>query len=91
MSQHIEKEQIAQLKFAKEAINSEDQRKALLVLIEKATILGNAFHNKVKIFFQANDGSKRVETTVWAFTADGICLKAGTFIPLRSIQHIELI
>ena len=91
MSQHIEKEQIAQLRFAQEDAHSEDQKKVLIALIEKATILGNAFHNKVKIFFEAHDGAKDVETTVWASTADGICLKAGTFIPLRSIRHIELI
>ncbi len=91
MSQHIEKEQIPHLKFAQEAAHSEDQRQALLVLIEQAVILGNAFHNKVKIFFATIDGTKDVETTAWAATSDGVCLKAGAFIPLKSIQRVELL
>lgn len=91
MSQHIEKEQIPHLKFVKDNAQSEEQKKALMALIERATILGNAFHNKVRIFFEAMDGVKDVETTVWASTQDGICLKAGTFIPLRSIRNIELV
>jgi hypothetical protein len=59
--------------------------------LEKAMILGNSEHVKIKIFFMTTDGMKEVETTVWATTDDAITLKGGVAIPISSISRISFV
>lgn len=56
----------------------------------RATILGNVYHNKALITFCTDDGDvKQVETTIWSYDDKFVLLKSGTFLPLKSILKIE--
>lgn len=54
-----------------------------------AARLGNEHKGKTSITFETTTGPRTVETTVWSVTEEGLQLKGGTFIPLRSIIEIH--
>ena len=87
----IEKEIIPGLHFAEsEVLTSESEIKKRREKLKRATMLGNAYKSKVKIFFKTKDQHvKKVETTTWAVGDEFISLKAGTSIPIHSILDIE--
>jgi len=84
----IDKEIIPTLSFSRNI--DIDQSDDLRSLLEKATVLGNAYHSKVTIYFQDDSGPKRVETTIWATGTKYICLKGGMWIPISRIEDIEI-
>lgn len=87
----IEKEQIAQLQFAKKEVltNPEDRKKRLNDLFRSQT-LGNLLQTKVKITFETGDEQTyQVNTTVWAVGTDFVSLKGGIFIPIHSIVQVD--
>lgn len=59
--------------------------------LEKAMILGNSEHVKIKIFFMTTEGLKEVETTVWATTDETVTLKGGVVIPITSINKMSFV
>lgn len=83
----IEKEAIPALTFNKEL--EFDQHNDIIQRLEKATLLGNIHHSKVVIYFQDDEGYKKVETTVWATGTKFICLKGGMWIPISRILDVE--
>jgi len=88
----VEKEQIAHLKFPEGEVLHDplavaERRKRL----GKATFLGNIEHNKIRIYFEDNEGLKEVNTTIWATTQKNIVLKYGMVIPIRRIVAIKMI
>lgn len=87
----IEKEQIPNLHFTNYNIssNTKDQNHQMIKQLEKATALGNLYHEKVKVLFQSDEGIKEVRTTIWATTSKYIVLKKGVFIPIRQIIKIS--
>jgi hypothetical protein len=93
MIQHatlIEKEAISGVKFPRHEVlkNREDilQRNSDL---QKAMVLGNMEHNKIRITFETEDGIRVVETTVWAATETEVSLKGGVNIPLHVIYKVS--
>ncbi len=83
----IEKELIQSLSFnSKTQVRQHPDLKAQ---IKKATRLGNAYRSKVSIFFEDDEGIKRVDTTIWAHGAKYICLKGGVWIPISRIIEIK--
>ncbi|MCH2225503.1 MAG: hypothetical protein MK066_12100 [Crocinitomicaceae bacterium] len=86
-SEIIEKELISSLSFK----NGDfvDQHPNLRQQIEEATRLGNAYHSKVSIYFQDDQGPKRVDTTIWAHGSKYICLKGGVWLPIDRIIEIK--
>lgn len=86
--QTIEKESISSLQFPKtdvlEDSNSQKQRKADL---QRALVLGNLEHSKIKIYFEDSDSKKVVETTVWGLTDNSVILKKGVGIPINRIYE----
>jgi len=84
----IQKEEIPTLSFKENCRVS--QHPELLKQIEQATILGNAHHSKVAIYFQDDVNVKKVETTIWAAGSKFICLKGGVWIPINRILEIKL-
>lgn len=83
----IEKEVINSLSFkSREPVQ---QHPKLLDQIKSATRLGNAYRGKVSIFFEDDDGPKRVDTTIWAYGAKYICLKGGMWLPINRIIEIK--
>jgi hypothetical protein len=59
--------------------------------LNRATTLGNVEHNKIKIYFEDDQGMKVVETTIWATGEDNIVLKKGVTIPIHRIHHIKFL
>ena len=85
----IEKEVVATLTFNK-AMEIE-QHEDIIQRLEKATLLGNIHHSKVVIYFQDDEGLKKVETTIWATGTKFICLKGGMWIPISRILDVEYV
>lgn len=85
----IEKELISSLNF-KESIKV-SQHKDLMNRLKEATKLGNLHHGKIAIIFYADEGLKRVETTIWATGAKYICLKGGLWLPIARISEIQFL
>jgi uncharacterized protein YjiK len=87
--QKIEKETVSELSFPKEdVLSTTDDRKQRRNELDRALILGNVDHSKVKIIFSDMEGMKQVETTIWAVTEERIILKSGMVIPIRRIHQI---
>jgi uncharacterized protein (UPF0248 family) len=90
--QEVQKETLKTSIFPREEVlknkESAAERRSML---ERATILSNLYHNKVKIVFEDRDGSKMVDTTIWATTEAAIMLKGGVVIPIHRIHSINLI
>jgi uncharacterized protein (UPF0248 family) len=88
----IQKEDVVNLKFPnEEVLMTEDEKKALRKQLEQATTLGNGDHGKIKIFFKDTEGTKKVETTIWATGEKNIVLKQGITIPIKRILGVEMI
>lgn len=87
-AQLIQKEEIASLTFKDSMTIS--QHPDLIHQIEQATILGNAHHSKVAIYFQDDASLKKVETTIWAAGSKFICLKGGVWIPISRLVEIKM-
>lgn len=86
----VAKEDVGNLHFPKEeVIASLEQRRELLTKMEKALKLGNAYHGKVKILFEDDEGLKTVETTIWGITDKNILLKKTTILPIRRVHDIK--
>jgi hypothetical protein len=88
----VEKESVRKMIFPREEVlqttDSTLERKSML---DRATILSNLYHNKVKILFSDVEGSKVVDTTIWATTDHAIMLKGGIVIPIHRIHSIDLL
>jgi hypothetical protein len=87
-AQLIQKEEIASLTFKDSMTIS--QHPDLIHQIEQATILGNAHHSKVAIYFHDDASLKKVETTIWAAGSKFICLKGGVWIPISRLVEIKM-
>lgn len=83
----IEKELINSLSFnGRKKVN---QHPELEEQLKNATRLGNAFHGKVSILFEDDEGLKRVDTTIWAHGSKYICLKGGIWLPISRIVEVK--
>ncbi|MBK0402142.1 hypothetical protein I5M27_04045 [Adhaeribacter sp. BT258] len=87
----IEKELIPNLRFNREDILvSPEDKKRRQYDIHRATLLGNAYHGKVDIFFMTADGEqKRVNTTIWDYDKEYVILKSGSSLPIAAINGVE--
>lgn len=86
----IEKEDISNFVFPKEDvlldkldINNRTES------IQKGMKLGNAFKNKVQIYFEDSISIRRVDTTIWGSTEKYLILKGNMLIPVRRIHRID--
>ena len=87
----IDKELIPACSFSDQRNNlSTDQQKINDKKLYRAMLLGNGYHNKVKISFATTEGKRQVETTVWAYTESYVILKGGVFIPVESVIDVNL-
>lgn len=88
----VEKESLKNMIFPREEVlKSVDMARDRRAMLERATVLSNLYHNKVKIVFEDRDGSKMVDTTIWATTDSAIMLKGGVVIPIHRIHSIDLL
>ena len=85
----VQKEQVSQLRFpSTEVLDSPEAIRMRRAELDRALILGNVDHNKVKILFIDNEGLKSVETTIWAVTEQRVILKSGMAIPIHRITEV---
>lgn len=85
----IEKEEIANLHFPKEEVlEDSDAIKLRKAAVDRALILGNIEHGKIKIYFEDDKAKRVVETTVWGVTEERIILKQGLAIPIHRIYEL---
>jgi hypothetical protein len=85
----IEKEQVRDLRFPKEEVlENADAIHRRRAELDRALVLGNMDHNKVRIIFEDDTETKLVETTIWAVTEERVILKSGMVIPIRRIHEI---
>ena len=85
--QLIEKELIQSLSFSRKTpIKQHPDHQEQ---IKHATRLGNSYRSKVSIYFEDDEGTKRVDTTIWAHGAKYICLKGGVWLPISRIIEIK--
>ncbi|WP_167571765.1 hypothetical protein [Aquimarina algiphila] len=88
--QAIEKEQIQFLHFPhEEVLKGKREKQDRRYKLKRAMSLGNLEHQKVKIIFADDQGSKAVETTVWGITEKSVILKQSTVIPLERIISVN--
>ena len=86
MAAVVEKETIPDLNIIPAFVdNSEYWQKTLSYAVR----LGNEFKGKTRITFETTQGPKAVETTVWSVAGGFLQLKAGMFLPLKSIIDIQ--
>ena len=89
---NIAKEDISQFRFKGEDVLATDKagRAIRNAALQRAERLGNAFHGKVKITFQAaNAMLHEVQTTVWSASEDYVCLKGGVILPVKAISVVD--
>lgn len=88
----IEKEVLGEISFYQsEVLHSVEEQKNRMDKLNKAMILGNGEHGKVKITFKTkNDESLTVHTTVWAVADRYVNVKANRTIPVHSILNVEI-
>lgn len=87
----IEKEKIDSLKFPQnEVLSDKELIKQRETDLNRALILGNLEHSKIKIYFEDDKSCKLVETTVWGVTDKRVILKQGTVIPINRVHKISL-
>ena len=85
----IQKEQVGELRFpSSEVLATPDEIRLRRAELDRALILGNVDHNKVRIIFIDAEGPKMVETTIWAVTELRIILKSGMAIPIHRITEV---
>ncbi len=88
----IDKENVADLSFpAADVLTNEEEIVQRKLDAERATLLGNNEHAKVKIVFEDDVNTKQIETTIWGTTDKRIILKGGMVIPLHRILEIKYI
>jgi hypothetical protein len=86
----VAKEEISKLHFVHhEVLSSQEAIQKRKEDLERAMILGNAYHSKVKIEFVTTDGVHTVETTVWHASDADVALKGGAMIPVLAIQKVS--
>lgn len=85
----IEKESISALKFVNhEVLVDKDAIHHRKNELERATMIGNAHHGKIKLIFETMEGLKEVETTIWSTTEKYITLKGNVNIPVNAIKEV---
>lgn len=86
----INKEDVPKYHFVSyDVLDHEEDRRSRTEALQKAMILGNSDHVKIKIFFMTHEGLKEVETTVWAATDQSVVLKGAVSVPIHAITRIE--
>lgn len=85
----IDKDQVKDLRFPQtEILTSAEAIIRRKNELHRALILGNVDHNKVRIIFEDSQGTKMIETTIWAVTELRIILKSGMVVPINRILEI---
>ncbi len=87
----IDKESIPSLNFPHDSVDkSKDQLLILKKKLRRSMILGNIHRTKMRIIFEDENGTKEVQTTIWAVGDRNIVLKKGIIIPIHRLIDVIL-
>jgi len=70
--------------YIQETLKSKHQK------VYMAMLMGNHYHDNVRILFNTEDGEREVVSRIWARTDNFIVLKGGAFIPMAALIDIIL-
>ena len=88
-AQRIEKADIKKLKpLLRDNLKTEAEKRLRFEKLKKAMVLGNNYKSKCTIVFEAVDGVKHVETTIWMADEMYIVLKGGIALPIACIRDV---
>lgn len=86
----IEKEKISTLEFPNADVLDSDEKKIFrLKNLQMAAEYGNIAQHKVEILFEATDGKKKVDTTIWEVKDNLVYLKHNITIPVNRIYSVK--
>jgi hypothetical protein len=89
-SQFIKPEIVSTLIFTeKDVLQDEESILQRQRDLQKATVLGNSFKQKVILMFKDYNSKKHLITTVWHSNTEHISLKGGIVLPVKSIYRVE--
>lgn len=89
-SQFIKPESLSKLKFTDDdVLKDEAERQQRQRDLQRATVLGNSFKQKVILRLKDYHSKKHLMTTVWHSNSEHISLKGGIVLPVKSIYKIE--
>jgi hypothetical protein len=70
--------------YIQEQVKSRDQK------LYMAMLMGNNYHDNVRILFNTEDGEREIVSRIWARTDKFVVLKGGMFIPIGAVIDIIL-
>ena len=71
-----------------DVLSTQEQKQDRKTALHKAVQMGNVAMRKVTVEFWANEGCKRLRTTVWACTPKVVVFKEGMQIPVHRIVAV---
>ena len=86
----INKEKINEVVFKNHAQSSSEVNNEVYSNLKRAVFLGNTIKQKVKLFFETNEGLKMVNTTIWFESDKHVVLKGGVVVTTSSIVKVEI-
>lgn len=88
-AQRIEKSDIKKLKPSqRDHLKTPAEKKLRFEKLKKAMVIGNNYKSKCTIVFEATDGVKHVESTIWMADEMYIVLKGGIVLPIACIRDV---
>lgn len=85
----IEKTDIKKLKpLERDHLKTDTEKKLRFEKLKKAMVLGKNYKSQCTIVFEATDGMKHVETTIWMTDEMYIVLKGGIVLPIACIRDV---
>jgi len=89
-SRFVKIEEVMKLKFGSADVLLDEEAKSQRQRdLQKASVLGEAYTQKIIILFRDEESKKHLITSIWQSTSDHIILRAGIILPVRSIYKIE--
>ena len=87
----IEKELIPDLKFnVSEVLKSQIEVMKRMLDLDRAVVLGNNYHLKVKLIFEDEDGYKQVNATILAVTDKHVIFRSCITIPTNRVHKVDV-
>ena len=86
----LERSDLAKAKLRKAVMDGPEAVETRWRSLHKATFMGNVREEKVRVFLQGDQGTVyRVDTTLWACTAEWVVFKDSVRIPVDQVIRVE--
>jgi len=86
----LERSDLAKAKLRKAVMDGPEAVETRWRSLHKATFMGNVREEKVRVFLQGDqDTVYRIDTTLWACTAEWVVFKDSVRIPVDQVIRVE--